>query len=96
MNNIEIGIEIDTSAVDAATESFDRLKVAIEAVNAELTKLGDKNHGGISIQAVGSIVHCEVKPKEDILHSERAIIEIVNKQTRSAIAAYVSEQERRG
>lgn len=93
MNNIEIGIEIDTSAVDAATESFDRLKVAIEAVNAELTKLGDKKHGGIFIQAVGSIVHCEVKPMGD--PSSEEIRSLVEEGARSAIRKYDASRERR-
>lgn len=87
-------IEIDTSAVDAATESFDRLKVAIEAVNAELTKLGDEKHGGISIQAVGSIVHCEVKPFGAPSRGE--IESLVKEGTRLALREYDASRDRLG
>lgn len=79
MTPAELSISLDHSAVDAARDAFDRLKVAIEAVNAELEKLGDKPHGGITISAVGSLVQCEVKPApprnsgitEDIINSKR-------------------------
>lgn len=55
-------IEMDHSAVDTTTEAFERLRVSLEAVNAALDKLADHKHGGITIKAVGALVHCEVKP----------------------------------
>lgn len=57
-------IAVDHSAVDATTEAFERLRLTIEAVNAELEKLGRHKHGGIIVNAVGSVVHCEVKPAD--------------------------------
>ncbi len=58
----KLTIAIDHEAVDATTAAFDRLRLSVEAVNAELEKLADKAHGGITIKAVGSIVHVEVQP----------------------------------
>lgn len=62
MKPAEIAISIDHTSVEATTAAFEKLKVAIEAVNAELEKLGDRKHGGIVISAVGHLVQCEVKP----------------------------------
>lgn len=62
MKPAELSIAIDQTSVEATTAAFERLKGAIEAVNAELEKLGNAKHGGIIIDAVGEVVHCEVKP----------------------------------
>ncbi|QJS27467.1 hypothetical protein [Rhizobium ruizarguesonis] len=62
MKPTELSIAIDHTSVEATTAAFEKLKGAIEAVNAELEKLGDKKHGGIIIDAVGAVVSCEIKP----------------------------------
>lgn len=62
MRPAELSIAIDHTSVESTTAAFERLKFAIEAVNAELEKLGDKKHGGIVISAVAHLVQCEVKP----------------------------------
>jgi len=58
----KLTIAIDHTAVESTTEAFDKLRASIEAVNVELEKLGDKAHGGITISAVGSLLHVEIAP----------------------------------
>lgn len=67
---VKLKIDIDHTSVEATTAAFDKLKVAIEAVNTELEKLGSKAHGGITIRAVGSIIECKVKPPVTVLEEQ--------------------------
>ena len=54
-------ITVDTSGITDATEALDKLAQAVERVNAALAKLNGKDHGGITVEIVGSLVHAEVK-----------------------------------
>lgn len=61
-NTVELGIKVDSSAVEAATAAFDRLTASIERASEALKSLNGADHGGIEIHAVGEIVECIVKP----------------------------------
>lgn len=78
---VKMKIDIDATSVEATTAAFNKLKIAIEAVNAELEKLGSKPHGGIIINAVGHLVQAKVKPAprsalvvhEEIINRDRNV-----------------------
>ena len=55
----ELKISVDASE---AVASVERLREALEGVNAELEKLAGNPHGGISFKMVGQVASCEVKP----------------------------------
>ena len=63
----ELTANIDRAEVEATTAAFERLKLAIEAVNVELSKLDDVAHGGIRLTVIGEVVHCEIKPGVQVL-----------------------------
>lgn len=57
MANLGIGAE-----VDAAANSMERLAAAAERAVDALGKLESAGHGGITIKAVGDVVHIEIRP----------------------------------
>ncbi|MFC3628211.1 hypothetical protein ACFOM8_01990 [Paracoccus angustae] len=54
-------ITVDTSGITEATEALNKLAQAVERVNAALAMLNGKDHGGITVEIVGSLVHAEAK-----------------------------------
>lgn len=58
----QLALKVDSSDVEEATAAVNRLTQAFEALNAELEKLGDKRHGGVTLTMVGGVAEAEVKP----------------------------------
>ena len=63
MNQVsELGLKIDFADADNAAAALDRLADAAERAEAAIRSLQGAAHDGITIQIVGDIVSCEIRP----------------------------------
>jgi len=58
-----LGLCVDTSDVEAATAKVHKLADAVKRLNAEIAKVGDTAHGGLSLTIAGEVVEMQVHPR---------------------------------
>lgn len=59
---MKVGVEVDTSGIDAARAAFDALSVSIHKVTEALHQMGGAPHGGFVVRMVGEVVEIDVRP----------------------------------
>lgn len=57
-----LGFKADTAPLKDAESALDAVARAADRACEAIDRLGSRRHGGITIQMVGSVLHCEVKP----------------------------------
>ena len=62
---IEIGMKVDSSSVDSAVTSLDRLTAAAERAQVALENLASAVQGNVQIHMVGDLVSVEITTPQD-------------------------------
>lgn len=65
MDIARLKLAVDSSGVKHATKRINRMADAVSRLNGELEKLGDKRHGGVTVEIVGNIAVATVAPPRD-------------------------------
>jgi len=64
---VRLGFKYDKAAMDEALASLEAIRVAADHAREALTRVGEFQHGGITISMVGSLMTCEIKPPEPVI-----------------------------
>lgn len=62
-----IGFKVDTMPLDQTVQALKAIAAAAEQAREALSKLGDFEHGGITIKMVGEMMTCEIKPPPPVI-----------------------------
>ena len=83
-DTVTLNLKIDHEAVDATIAAFDRLTASIERAAEAIQKLDGAGHGGIKIEAVGSVMVCTVLPVDQVLEDMESVEDSICKGARRA------------
>lgn len=61
-----LGFVADTAPLKDAEAALDAVARAADRASEALDRLGSRQHGGVIIEMVGSVLRCEVKPPAEV------------------------------
>lgn len=62
----KLGFAADTAPLKDAEAALDAVARAADRACEAIDRLGSRQHGGITISMVGSVLHCDVKPPSEV------------------------------